>query len=464
MGSVGLVASIEIRASVKWSGKLRVMQGPMLGAVYPDRATVWARVGGEHDVQLEVVGDDGEPRLGKVSRSLSENDYCVVLESPRLRPDSRYRYRIIIDGDEDDYLKDLLPQYLRSAPGEPTSFKVGFGSCAHFRDDPVQAIWEGVETANPDLFLWLGDNVYIDSTHESVMAECYRRQRGILSAVPVLRKIPQLATWDDHDYCLNDHDRRNPAKTKALRVFKQYWANPAYGEENDPGTWFRYHYGGVDFFFLDVRYNRDPNDGPDHGDKTMLGARQFAWLKSGLRESEAAFKVLVSGSGWTAAKGPVGDAWSSHLSERNRLFQFLTDNQISGVLLLSGDTHVGEFNCIPWSERGGYDLYELVSSPLAQMPEKGSWTARRPEMRIRQVYSRSNNFGLLEFDMGADDPSVTMTLRDTTGGRVWWRPVTLKASELVNGTSSWRSHIDEVSLRRHESWKAGGPYYLAEEF
>ena len=462
LGSAGVLAPFAAQADVTWEGKRRVLQGPMLGAVYPDKAVVWARVGGEHDVHLQVVGPDGKALSGDPERSSAGNDYCVKLWSPPLEPDTPYRWRLMIDGDEDDYLKDLPPQYLRSAPERARSFSAGFGSCAHFRDDPVQSVWDGVAAVNPDLFLWLGDNTYIDSTHEMVMAECYRRQRTVLSAVPVLRSVPQLATWDDHDYCLNDHDRRNPAKETALAVFERYWANPAYGESGNPGTYFRYHYAGVDFFFLDVRYYRDPNDAPDEDDKTMLGTRQLEWLKDGLRQSDAAFKVLVSGSGWSRAKGPTGDAWSSHLTERDRIFDFITRENISGVLLISGDTHVGEFNCIPWSERGGYDFYELVSSPLAQMPEKGGWTARRPELRIRQVYTRSNNFGLLEFDMEAADPTVRLTLRDITGRRTWWRPVTLKASELVNGTSSWRNHIDEVSLRRHESWQSGGPYYFEE--
>ncbi len=84
---------------------------------------------------------------------------------------------------------------------------------------------------------------------------------------------------------------------------------------------------------------------------------------------------------------------------------------------------MGEFNCIPWSEYGGCDLHELVSSPLAQKLEKGDWIARHPEIRLRQVSSRSNNFGLLEFNMDVPDPTVTMTLCDTTALTVWCKPV-----------------------------------------
>jgi len=65
--------------------------------------------------------------------------------------------------------------------------------------------------------------------------------------------------------------------------------------------------------------------------------------------------------------------------------------------------------------------------------------------------------------MSAADPTLTMTLHDAAGMRVWWKPVVLKASELVNGRSAWHDHIDELSLRRHESWQAGRLYYTPKE-
>jgi alkaline phosphatase D len=170
-------------------------------------------------------------------------------------------------------------------------------------------------------------------------------------------------TWDDHDYGLNNHDRTHPGKAEALSVFKEYWANPSYGLAEAPGVFFRYSYGKVDFFFLDVRYYRDPNKDSNDVSKSMLGKRQFEWLRSELENSRATFKLLISGSGWTLAKGEAGDSWASFLSERNAIFDFIRDNDIGGVVLLSGDTHVGELNVIPWSENGGYDLYELTSSP-----------------------------------------------------------------------------------------------------
>jgi alkaline phosphatase D len=136
------------------------------------------------------------------------------------------------------------------------------------------------------------------------------------------------------------------------------------------------------------------------------------------------------------------------MAERNALFDFIRDRRIEGVVLLSGDTHFGEVNCIPWSERGGYDLYEFVSSPLAQATG-GSFLDGEPELRIRLPYFRSVNFGLLDFEW-EPEPRVTFTLRDVRGDSVY-APVTLTPAELRNGAASWRSRMDPKELARRKA-------------
>ena len=80
---------------------------------------------------------------------------------------------------------------------------------------------------------------------------------------PLLRSTPQLAIWDDHDFGYNDSDGLNPMKQGALQVFQNYWANPDNDRGGMPGIWFKHSHGGVDFFFLDGRYHRDPSATPD---------------------------------------------------------------------------------------------------------------------------------------------------------------------------------------------------------
>src|SRR3546814_8830332 len=90
----------------------------------------------------------------------------------------------------------------------------------------------------------------------------------------------------------------------------------------------------------------------------MLGAAQNAWLKRELKASTTPFKVLAIGGGWSCAENEEGgDSWGVYLTERTELFDFIRDEGIGGVVCISGDSHIGELNCIPRSQQGGYDIY-----------------------------------------------------------------------------------------------------------
>ena len=297
------------------------------------------------------------------------NDLTVVVKVDGLKPGTTYWYRVLVNGEVDRYR--IQPCVARTAPAGPTAFRVGFGSCARIARDPEQRIFRVVDAQSPDLFFWLGDNVYADTETEEAFADEYRRQRNVASLQRVIRSVPQFAIWDDHDFGYNNSDGEYPYKEQSLAVFKRYWANPAYGQPNNPGVYFEYSYAGIDFFFLDGRYNRSPNAAQDGPEKSFLGETQTKWLKERLLASRAPFKILACGSGWSMADGPTGDTWAAFRTERDALFDFIRDKRIEGVVCLSGDSHVGELNCIPWSEKGGYDIYDLVSSPLAQPTDSG---------------------------------------------------------------------------------------------
>jgi alkaline phosphatase D len=437
-------ATSELAADANNLGSPRFMQGPMIGAVTPDGVTIWLRASDAFECQIQYSRDSllKDAKITEPIVAFKENDYTVQIRIGDLEPDTRYYYRPLVHRRAGKYLQDELPYHFTTAPapGTPTRFRVAFGSCARVQESRDQPIWRFVAEQEPDLFFWLGDNVYGDSLDPDILAEEYRMQRNVDLLRLFQRTVPQLAVWDDHDYGLNDHDRTSPMREDGLRIFKQYWANPSYGLPDTPGVFFSYQYGGVDFFFLDGRYYRDPNVQPDTPEKTMLGTGQLQWLKDGLLKSKAPFKVLVSGSGWSKAKGLGGDSWASFMHERDSLFDFIRDNDIGGVILLSGDTHVGELNAIPWSDKGGYDFYDLVSSPLAQDSAGTFRTPREPELRIRALYHGLSVFGLIEFDL-TGDPTLRFTLVNEYGNVVW-RPFEIAASELRNGVQSWPEKTD----------------------
>lgn len=461
---LALAASFMSFPGLSWAQRNttdpRLMEGPMVGAVTPTSVMIWARVTGATPVAVEYDTTEtfAKPKRTQPVIPAADDDHTVRITISNLAPGAPLFYRIIVGEEADRYQAYNGLYRTRTAPSPVARgrFSVALGSCVRIQQDMEQPIWKQVAAAQPDLFFWLGDNIYADAQEMEVFAEEYRRQRSIPGLQPVIRSVPQLAIWDDHDFGVNDGDGSNPTKHLALKAFKQYWANPSYGLPETPGVFFKYQYGGIDFFFLDDRYYRDPNKLPQSPQKTFLGAAQLAWLKNELKASKAPFKVLLSGSGWSNGKGPAGDAWSAYLDERNALFDYIKDNAIAGVILASGDTHVAELNCIPWSEKGGYDFYDLTTSPLAQRTEE-NWVNRHPEVRIRQVFAADSNFGLMTFDT-TSEPTLTYNVHDTRGRRAW-TPFVVTASQLKNGVVSWRSTIDKVSLQNHERRLAGGPYY-----
>lgn len=464
----GLAAAPPVPSRAQSSSAAWITQGPMVGGVSEHAATIWVRASHDFPVQVEAVGPDGTVHRSAEQVANPDNDFCMHLRLLNLLPATTYRYRLIVAGVVDVAANDPLLAYgpdkrFRTPPSRSGTVRIGFGSCCMFREDPEQPIWRAVADCAPDQFLWLGDNVYADTDDYRVLCENYRQQRNVASLQPVLSNISHVAIWDDHDYGINDGDGSFVGKHASLQAFKAYWANPAYGLSGVPGTFFKFSAGDIDFLMLDVRYHRENSSGQLGDRATLLGAEQRAWLKSALKDSRAVFKVIASGCAWARTKGPGSDTWFGHLSERTEIFEFIREEQIGGCVFLSGGPHVGELNCVPWSERGGYDYYDLVSSGLAKRQGHASWLERRPEIRVRQVYFGGNNFGLLEFDTTSSEPQLTFTLRDVVNRSVW-EPLILTSRDLTNGVQSWRKSIDEISLRRYDRSRAGEPYYGAIDY
>ena len=369
-------------------GYPRLMQGPMIGAVSDQEVRIWARVSGEYPVSVEygTAADLKTFQATDPIRARKADDFTLVVSVANLEPDTEYFYRMKVNGEYDRYLRDLPPFRMRTAPkpGQAGDFRVAFGSCPRYMDDRLQPIWSAVSAYQPTLFLWIGDNIYGDSLYPEILQEEYRRQRDVAGLQPVLHSVSHLAVWDDHDFGLNNQDRNNPIKQEALKVFKQYWANPSYGLPDVPGIFFRYSYGQVDFFFLDDRYYRDPDKEPDSPEKTMLGAGQLAWLESELEASTAVFKVLVAGGGWHKGKGIGADSWASFINERNRIFNFIRDQGIA-------------FSSPTWVSP------EKKTTPLI------SWSRMKSRIRLRSVMNEAHESSPMPLPL-FQPPPATSTL------------------------------------------------------
>ena len=318
------------------------------------------------------------------------------------------------------------------APELPANFKVAFTSCVNPIRVPIQPIWTQVGVLRPDALLLIGDNNYMpmrpeayeapESTVFYALARYHRYLRDVPGLRSILSSIPTYGIWDDHDFGPNNSDRTFKWRELSLDLFKKYWPNPAAGTATTEGAFFSFKIADVEFFMLDDRYHRDPNDAPDR--TTMLGEGQLAWFKEQLKASTATFKVIVNGHTTTIDRGDRAEYWANFGNEREEFLKWMFAEKINGVFFISGDWHVGSLSRIDFSKEG-YPLYELISSNAgvhSVEADNDQYSYNRQITGHNRRFDgpiindiRDYNFGLLEFSGTGENRSVTLKIVDHLG-------------------------------------------------
>lgn len=379
--------------------------GPLVGHVTETTARLWAKASNEATLAFKIgeSPDLSDGRLAPGPPLKSDASFTGQVKVSGLKPATRYYYAPFLNGAA--ALSRPYPSFVTATVSDrPERLRVAFGSCVGARGYLAAAAFgEMAARRNFDLLLMLGDNHYGDTTDPDRLRDHYFMHRKVGGFEQIIRETPTYAIWDDHDYGPNNSDGAATGKEDSLRVFQQWWANPGYGEPDNPGCYFRFSRNGVDFFMLDVRYYRTPNRAPDDGTKTMLGPQQLAWLKNGLAESKARFKIVASGSEWQTKTQP--DCWSSFARERQEIFDHIAANKVEGVILLSGDRHF----------TAGYQVQgrhlEFTSGPL------GSGNATLLENPERFTGADEGKlWAVLDLEAGADPPRLAYEIWQAGGG------------------------------------------------
>jgi alkaline phosphatase D len=417
----------------------------MLASVTPTSARLWAEATRAVTYSVEVRKADGSSvwqsagEFGAASKlHLTDSGNRGVVQLSGLNADTAYEYRLL--NSQGRALPDRHGQTFRTAPkdGTPRDFRVAFGSCAgEWGVDPSQPIFTAIDAMTPDMFLWLGDNTYFtvqarEWEDPELMERRWSRARAMPSLQSFLAHTAHYAIWDDHDYGPNDSDRTYPLRDIAKNLFESYWPNPSSGLSAEDGIFFKFTFGRVDFFMLDTRYERCPNDDPNGPEKVILSAAQWQWLEQGLASSTADFKVVASGM-QVLSDYHRFETWNLFPQERARLLDFIREQSIGGVLFVSGDRHIGEALRVP--NQGSYPLVEFTSSPLAAGLGETQPDAEVPQ-RIGGTLAAVENFAVLDFHFPLPSspdfrtgPVLSFRLHDVYG-RPIGRQVVLRLSEL----------------------------------
>ena len=275
--------------------------------------------------------------------------------------------------------------------------RIAFGSC--LRKPSEAEILDKVLDYEPDLFVWLGDNIYVDTYDKP---ERFEQLYGQLGANPRYQKLkatcPQLAVWDDHDYGMNNHHKDYPLKDLSKVAFGKFWDVPAtsafWARE---GIYRCVEYGQpgkkVQMILLDGRWFLDKEN--MEAKDSYLGKEQWAWLEQVLKRP-ADIRVICSGVQVIKlnAEGKNWEMWGHQPSEKKRLFDLIESTKANGVVFISGDMHFGE---IYREKAASYPLYDLTASGMDQKYPK-SGKVHPGQDQIGESLIKSLNFGGIVID------------------------------------------------------------------
>lgn len=333
---------------------------------------------------------------------------------------------------QSSYAQPSLPAPMpsKALPSNAVISTVALGSCFVPQFEAHQ-VFDAIAATKPDIFLFLGDNVYqSDETHE-MDVPYLKAAYGLLGqSKPFahLRKTTTvLPTWDDHDFGMNDAGSSYKPKYNSEALFEHVWAmdkNTAVTKR--PGIYYAKTVGPkgkrLQIIMLDTRFFRSDLTRAKKGNpqkkkflpnhektSTMLGKDQWQWFENQLTQP-ADLRIIVSsvqvlsGAGWS-------EGWYLFPHEQARFTKLI--HQHDNILLVSGDRHYANF--YQHQAQTGKSVIEFTSSSL-NLPISGDF--KEKVLNMKEPYQQDKpimpaNFGLLQIDWSSKN--LSMEILDDNG-------------------------------------------------
>jgi len=426
-------------------------QGLAVGDVTSQSALLWLRTEGPRAVQIEWASVAAWELMSKMATIRSpaarttvfatsaDQDYTLTIPLDGLASATRYRYHVLVGNAQGETMTLAAHGEFTTLPDAANSAPVTFawsgdlggqGRCR--RGAAGYPIFDVMLAQQLDFFLFLGDTVYGDNLCPSppnepgadfratTLAEYrarHRDQRGAEALRRFLDNVPVYVIWDDHEVRNNfagPFESQMPAGRQALR---EYW--PIRVASDDPQRLYRTVRVGADLevFILDTRQYRSRNADQDGPAKTMLGERQLQWLLSGLTESTAIWKVIVTTVPLSISKGgglavPGNDGWAGGTDgtgferERQVIVDRILGQRVRNVVFLACDVHYVQANAYDPNGDGAPDFHEFVAGPLSAAP--GRLTPASVGLHPTTLINEGGymNFGLIRVMKSSFDVTV----------------------------------------------------------
>jgi alkaline phosphatase D len=298
--------------------------------------------------------------------------------------------------------------------------KIAFGSCSHQNDSLF--ILNDIAAQKADFFVFLGDNIYADTKNADTLKAKYDLLGKKTAFKNLKAEIKIIATWDDHDYGMDDVGKYYELKKESKQQFLQFFEEPKLTMRRFREgiyTSYIYYYTQKDnsvkklqFIVLDERtfrsdlrkyerktdtiYKNDPAffyhmDYLPHesSDSTILGQEQWLWLEEELKK-EADFRIICSGTQFGISYNSY-ESWANFPSEQEKMLELIRKTRAENLVFISGDVHYAEISKLTPSNL--YPIYDITSSGLSEKVNFATSNTNRIEGPIMD-----NNYGLLTVD------------------------------------------------------------------
>ena len=363
-----------------------------------DRVIIWTRVTSDMDmdpIKVKWFMAD-KPDMSHIVKSgevmtSAARDYTVKVDVMGLKAGTTYYYAFATDEGTS------LVGRTRTTPSENVDqLRFGVVSCSNYQAGYFNAYNHLSKRRDLDAIIHLGDYIYeygsgagtygFDSSrldrsnvpdHEILTLADYRTRYSLYRLDKNLRMAhqqhPFISIWDDHEFtndayvdgAENHTDSTEGDWNVRKAISKQVYFEWMPIRDNQDSTVYRtIRYGKLaDLIMIDTRIegrDKQINDVTNPllyaPTRTLLGPKQKGWLFNELKSSNAKWKIVANQVifsefhvGW-AANSQAGqtpqslesdflDIWDGYPFERNQIIDSIAMNQISNVVILTGDFH-----------------------------------------------------------------------------------------------------------------------------
>lgn len=333
-------------------------------------------------VQWEIATDTlfSQNKQVGIDSSFKTDNYTFKVDVKSLKPDTWYYFKFTCNG-------KLSPigRTKTSRTNNINQTRLAIVSCSNYEQGYFN-VYDAITKANDvEAFVHLGDYIYeyetgrkgidvpgrtVEPKGEVITLDDYRKRyetyRNDIDLQRIHQNFPCIAIWDDHEIANNSYKdgAQNHSDDEGKYTTRLEVAKKAYYEWMPIRKGYKYKLyrkfsigSNTNLLFLDTRIDgRDKQLEKVKLNKidttmTLLGKEQYNWLTTNLLSNKdewniIAQQVLVAPLR-AGRKVVTSDKWDGYIYEREKLYNFILNNNIKNIVFLTGDIHSSWCNDLP---------------------------------------------------------------------------------------------------------------------